>query len=325
MNSRQRFLETMRFGTPDRVPCFEEGLRENVLRKWRRHGLPTGVGLKDLFDFDARQEISPHLYSSLNALDLASAPDGLDRWKRSLNPADPRRLPSGLKRLRRSDERQHVLMLVVHQGFFETVGVEDGDSFIRLIYLLADQPEYVREAMAIHGEFAAGLAERILRQVRVDAAVFSEPIAGNHGALISPRMYADLVLPGYQPILGVLERFGVETVILRTYANPRALLPVALRSGFNCLWAVETEPGAMDYRLIRAEFGDHLRLIGGIDVDVLRQGEAAICREFDEKVVPLLAQGGYVPLADGRVRPDMPFENYRFYRQMLERVAWKVL
>jgi hypothetical protein len=31
MNSRDRFLETMRFGQPDRVPYFQEGLRRDVL------------------------------------------------------------------------------------------------------------------------------------------------------------------------------------------------------------------------------------------------------------------------------------------------------
>jgi hypothetical protein len=157
-----------------------------------------------------------------------------------------------------------------------------------------------------------------LKEVQVDAAVFSEPIAGNHGPLISPCTYSDLVLPAYQPLLDVLFSYGVETIILRTYANARALLPVVLQAGFNCLWAVETEPNAMDYRAIRQEFGSGVRLIGGIDVDVLRQGAQAVRQEIYVKVRPLLAQGGYIPLADGRVRSDMPFENYRFYRQFLE-------
>jgi hypothetical protein len=30
MDSRERFLETLRYGSPDRVPCFEEGIREEV-------------------------------------------------------------------------------------------------------------------------------------------------------------------------------------------------------------------------------------------------------------------------------------------------------
>jgi hypothetical protein len=77
----------------------------------------------------------------------------------------------------------------------------------------------------------------------------------------------------------------------------------------------------MDYRSLREEFGHGLRLIGGIDLDVLREGREAIRSEVEEKVPPLLAQGGYVPLADGRVREDIPLENYIYYRQLLEKVT----
>jgi len=319
MNSRQRFHESMHFGSPDRPPLFQEGLRDDVLEKWHAHGMPAGTQLDQLFDYDQREEFSLDLYSRLDPVDLAGKPSGLDRWKRSLDPDDGHRLPSGWKKdLGRWRERQHVLMVQVHPGIFETLGIGDSSSFTRALYLIADQPGFVGAAMLIHGEFTARVLERLLREVQVDAAIFSEPIAGNHGPLISPRTYSDLVLPAYQPVLDVLIRYQVATVILRTYANARALLPVLFQCGFNCLWAVETETDAMDYRSIRAQFGNQMRLIGGIDVDVLRQGELPVRQEIDVKVRPLLAQGGYIPLADGRVRSDMPFENYRFYRHLLE-------
>ena len=41
MNSRQRFQQTMRYGAPDRVPYFEEGLRDDVLERWHKQGLPA--------------------------------------------------------------------------------------------------------------------------------------------------------------------------------------------------------------------------------------------------------------------------------------------
>jgi hypothetical protein len=57
-------------------------------------------------------------------------------------------------------------------------------------------------------------------------------------------------------------------------------------------------------------------LIGGIDLDALRVGKDAIRREVMSKM-PLLAEGGYVPLADGRIRADVPFESYAYYRKLL--------
>lgn len=319
MNSQQRFNECMHFGHPDHPPLFEEGLRDDVLDRWYSQGLPPGSALGKLFDFDQREEHSLDLYSHLDPVELAGSPQGLDRWRRSLNPKDERRLPSGWKKeVSRWRDRQHVLMLQVHSGLFETLGIGDSRTFTRVIYLIADHPDFVRSAMTIHGEFAALILERFLKEVQLDAAIFSEPISGNHGPLISPRTYANLVLPAYQPILDMLDRFSVDTVIFRTYANTRALLPVVFGDRFNCLWAVETESEDMDYLSIRRQLGHQLRLIGGIDVDVLRAGEMAVQQELETKVKPLLAQGGYIPLADGRVRSEIPFENYRSYRRLLE-------
>ena len=134
-------------------------------------------------------------------------------------------------------------------------------------------------------------------------------------------MYEDMVLTSYEPVLDVLHKYKVETIVLVTYANARALIPSMLKWGFNCLWACEVNIETMDYRDLRREFGRDLRLIGGIDLDTLRRDKEAVRREVEEKVPPLVAEGGYVPLADGRVRADVPYENYVYYRELLQKVT----
>jgi len=134
-------------------------------------------------------------------------------------------------------------------------------------------------------------------------------------------MYEDFVLTSYEPLLSLLKRHRVETIIFRTFANGRLLIPSILKWGFNCLWACEVNIDAMDYRSLRREFGRDLGLIGGIDLDVLHRDKESIRREIEEKVPSLLADGAYIPLADGRVREDVPFENYAYYRRLLEQVT----
>jgi uroporphyrinogen decarboxylase len=211
----------------------------------------------------------------------------------------------------------------VHRGYFLSLGVHGWRRFTDAVRLLIDDPKLIEEWMVNYGEFSAQLAARILGEVEVDAAIFSEPIGGNHGPLISPKMYSTFVLKSYQPVLDVLKLFGVKTIILRTYANTRVLLPSAVHSGFNCLWACECNTQAMDYKQIRQEFGKGLRLIGGIDSDTLRQNRQDIYREVMDIVPPLLEDGGFIPLADGRVREDVTFDNYTYYRKLLESVTNK--
>ncbi len=322
MNSRTRFIETMRFGAPDRAPLFEEGVRQPVLDEWRAQGMPRRASLDDLFCFDRREELAPDLDPRPAFETWPSTIGELSELRRRLDPADPARLPARWKaQVRAWRQRGRVVMLRVHEGFFLTMGVYGWRRFSEVNYLVADDPEFVRQAMRIHGEFAARVVGQVLGEAPVDAAVFSEPIGGNHGPLISPKAYAELVLPAYQPIFETLARHGVETIILRTYANTRVLLPAALERGVNCLWAVEARAEAMDYLELRQVFGRQLRLIGGLNVAALRQDQEAIRREVMRKAPILLAQGGYVPLADGRVREGVPYENYRYYRGLIESLS----
>lgn len=321
-HSRSLFQQTMRYGTPDRVVYFEEGIRQGVLKSWHDQGFPRDANLSDMFHTDLREEIRPELDPLPYPEIWPTSQKDLPEFKRRLDPEDPKRLPiDWAKQVLRIKEQDSVRMLRVHQGFFQAMGVNDWGRFNELIYLLSDDPDFVRRAMLIYGEFAAGLAERILVDLEVDAAIFSEPIGGNHGSLISPKMYEEFVLVSYDPIVNVLRKYGVETIILRTYANMRSLIPSMLNWGINCLWACEVNIEAMDYIDLRRTYGHQLRLIGGIDLDILRSGKEIIRREIERIVPPLIADGGYVPLADGRVRDDVPFENYAYYRHILEQVT----
>ena len=138
---------------------------------------------------------------------------------------------------------------------------------------------------------------------------------------MSPKMYEEFVLKNYEPVLKVLRDRRVPTICFQTFANARILIPSILEWGFNCMWACEVNIDVMDYRSLRKEFGRDLRLIGGIDLDALREDKKAIRREIEEKVPPLIEEGGYIPLADGRVRADVPFENYVYYRKLLQKVT----
>ena len=322
MSGRERFHETMGYGKPDRVPYFEEGIRKDVLRTWRKQGLAKDADLASLFPSDQRERIEVDLEPRPGLISRLDKTTDLKKFQRRLDPYDKRRLPSRWsRRVKAWQSRDHVLMLYVHRGFFLTMGVHNWRSFTDAMMLLMDQPDVVRKRMQIQGDFAARLTDRILQDVAIDAAVFSEPIGGSDRPLISPKMYEDFVLSNYKPLLDVLRRHNVATICLQTYANARVLIPRILKWGFNCLWACEVNIDAMDYRSLRKEFGRDLRLIGGIDLDALRKNKAAIQQEIEEKVPPLIAEGGYIPLADGRVRADVPFENYVYYRQLLQRVT----
>ena len=314
----------MDYSPLDRVPLLNEGIQDSVISAWRSQGLPDGSKLSDWFTYDQLNVVDADLYPRPElAGPVLTEADRIKRLNR-MNSDDPERIadcPNWADAARRWRDDGHIIELPIHDGLFLTMGVEEWSSFEAVLYKIADEPLRVRAIMEDQAVFAVNLAERILKEVKVDYASFSEPIASCHGPLISPKLYRDLALSSYRPILDVLRRHGVESVVWTTYGNALCLIPDVLDAGFNVLRAHERECPDMDYMLLRKRFGSSLRLIGGIDTDNLLAGPEAIDFELNETVAPLLEKGGYIPLPDGRVRANMPLAHYIYYRRNLENLV----
>lgn len=322
MTTRERFNAVMRFGRPDRVPLLVETFGDDVLDRWREQGLAAGA--------DPREEAGAEKWEQVPvSLDPRPWPKGpvvnrerLRELKERLDPEDPERLPADWSERAASWRARDVLVqLPIHRGFFLSLGVHDWGSFEEAVAVTKEDPALVRETMEAYRDFYIRLADRVLRDVRVDFATFSEPIGTVHGPLVSPGMYEDYCLSTYRPLIAHLKGRDVPTVALVTFANARVLLRGAVKAGFNCLWAYEVGDDSMDYRSLRAEFGRKLGFIGGIDLDAVLAGGEVLRHEMTSKVPALLAEGGYIPLADGRIRANVPLRNYVEYRTALAEMA----
>ncbi|MCL5019083.1 MAG: hypothetical protein M1426_01210 [Patescibacteria group bacterium] len=56
MNERERYLETLLFGKPDKIPFQPGEPRESTLRVWHEQGLPAGRSWSDY----VREKIEDH-------------------------------------------------------------------------------------------------------------------------------------------------------------------------------------------------------------------------------------------------------------------------
>ncbi len=312
----------MAYQTPDRPPLFEEGLRDDVLARWQSEGIESADRLREMVSYDLRERITLDLGPHPQLPTPVPCDSDAETLRRSLDPMDPSRLPEDWTDCTdRWLSRDAVLEVWAHSGFFLTQAADVWDRVHRILLLSHDEPERVRMVMEAVAACAVGLIKRMPKAIEVDMAIFSEPISGPDRPLLGPRMYRELALSTYRPIIEALSEAGCKTIVFQTYANSRALLKAVVEAGFNCLWSVEAGEGAMDYSEIRREFGRDLRLIGGIDLDILRTDPPTIRRAMERIVAPLLNEGGYVPLADGRVRADVPLANYLCYREELERLT----
>jgi uroporphyrinogen decarboxylase len=69
---------------------------------------------------------------------------------------------------------------------------------------------------------------------------------------------------------------------------------------------------------VRAKY-PRLQMMGGIDKTALELGPAAIETEL-ARIAPVIRSGGYVPGIDHYVHPDVPWDNFCYYRQRLAEI-----
>ncbi len=118
----------------------------------------------------------------------------------------------------------------------------------------------------------------------------------------------------------LLRSNGVDVIYLDSDGNLNELIPLWLECGINFHWPFEAVAGN-DAVAIRKKYGKDLIIGGTIDKRALIKGKEAIREEVMSKVPFLLEQGGYFPSVDHLVPPDVTFENYCYYINLMREVA----
>jgi hypothetical protein len=324
MNEQERFLRTLLGKDTDRFPFFDLEPAEETLDHWRQEGLSPNTPVAEVFGLEMHYSVGLTLRSSpffRMAPDLLHDPSAFDRHYDVNDPA--RYEKDFVERADHLREAGRVLYVEASGGgLLQKLGVGDWKSFNAACSALILEPRLVEDLLKRTSDFYCICLERVLSQVRVDYASFYEPIASNHGPVISPEMFKRYAIPGYQKIISLLAKYNVPLrVFCTTGGDVTSLLSPLIDVGINALWISNIGVASMEYRALRRHFGDHISLIGGIDTGGLRQDEKALRSTVENTVLPLLEKGRYLPCLDDRPRADIPFSKYRLYRQILEEIA----
>ncbi len=318
MNERERFRRIFRGDPVDRPPLLEEGIREEVIDRWRTQGLPARKTHVEIFGLTPHENVEPDLRLLPNyfgrLLDLPAR-----GYRRAFHPSPARFGEDWQETVRRLRDRDHVVGIWASRGFFQALGVGDWPTLEKVMDGVIDHPRKMRNRLAMYGDFCARMLETALKDLDPEFIYLSEPISDNKGPLISPEMFQDLMIPVYEKLVSVARAHGCEQVLVNTYGNTTRLLPMMIEVGVTILWVSEAaEDPEIDYRSLRRRYGPELGLIGGIPLSILRSESSENMEpRLREIVEPLLETGRYIPLAGGRVREEVPWEVYGRYRRIL--------
>lgn len=185
-----------------------------------------------------------------------------------------------------------------------------GEEIACLAYY--EQPELMADIMATLQDTMRRVLEPISAEVQIDQLSVHEDFAGKSGPLVGPRQIQEHFRPYYRAIWEPLAERGAKIFQMDTDGNIDSVIPALLDCGITCLYPMEPAAG-MDMVAVRKQYGKKLQLLGGIDKHVLREDQAAIRRELEYKLQPLMREGGCVFGLDHQIPNGTSIENYRYY------------
>ena len=164
-------------------------------------------------------------------------------------------------------------------------------------------------------EVYLAVLEELFAKTDLDYVTIMEDMSYKCGPFISPAQFKEFFTPYYKKLIDFLKAHGVDTIIVDTDGDCWLLIPLLMETGVTGLYPFEVNAG-MDITAVRKAFPT-LQMFGGLNKMAVAKDKAAIDEEIDSKVPFMLSQGGYVPFIDHLVPPDIPWDNFCYYRQRI--------
>lgn len=326
MTEQERFLGTLLGKEIDRFPFFDLEPDEETLARWIQEGFSPNLSVPEVFNLEIHYSVGLMLRSSpffRMAPDLLHDPSAFERH---YDPDDPARYEKDfVERAARLRQEGRVLYVDASGGgLLQMLGVGDWKSLYAVCYALIHEPQRVEDLLNRTTDFYCTCLERVLSRISVDYASFYEPIASNHGPVISPEMFKRYAIPGYEKVISVLDKYNVPLrIFCTTGGNVSSILNLLVDTGINVLWISNIAVASMEYMSLSRHFGNQISLIGGIDTGALERDEMTLRSEIENTALPLLEKGRYIPCLDDRPRLSVSLSQYRLYREILAELAQK--
>ena len=241
-------------------------------------------------------------------------------YKPRLDPGNPGRYPDDWDERVGNwrDPNRSNLVVVRGGGLYGYLRNWMGLEALSLV--IYDDPAWFGEMVETLADCSIGTLERVLETGgHFDACAMWEDMCYNAGPLISPKHFRQYLIPHYRRITDLLHKHGVDIIFLDCDGNIEKLTPLWLDVGINTMFPLEVGTWRADPLDYRKRFGKDLRMIGGIDKNILMSSQDAIEAEV-LRLAPLVEEGGFIPHCDHLVPPYVPYQNYLGYLKAARQV-----
>lgn len=181
-------------------------------------------------------------------------------------------------------------------------------GFEGMAYLLADEPEVVRDAVDAVGALILNVVETMAGMDGVGAVFFGEDMGFKTASMLSPAAMRELIFPWHRRIVAAAHARG-KPILLHSCGNLKGIMADILETGWDAKHSFEDV--IQPITEAKALYGDRIAVLGGIDMDLLGRGSEEAVRRRVREVIRECAPGGGFALGSGNtVANYVPLANY---------------
>ena len=331
MTNRERFQAVLSHRLPDdRLPAIEWATWWDLtLNRWHGEGLDpalSGDALFEALDLDVHRQYwlrdtapdcpRPAHHGAAIMEDEAD----YDRLKPFLYPEDA--IEPFLADMRAVEPKHRagdVALWYTLSGAFwfprTLFGIEGH------LFSFYDYPELYHRILDDLADFHLRQLKKIYAICTPEFMTIAEDMSYNKGPMLSEALFDEFLAPYYRRVVPYIHEHGTR-VIVDSDGDVTMMVPWLERVGVDGILPLEFQAG-VDINRLHRDHPDFL-VIGGFNKLIMKDGEAAMRREF-ERLLPVMREGGCIPSVDHQTPPDVPLEYYRIYVRLLHEYAEKAV
>jgi uroporphyrinogen-III decarboxylase len=294
------------------VPCFKEEIVKRT-EKHEYYRLSTGEIRK--YPIGGRTAVMP--------LFVEASVESREDWEKTvkfkLDPFTPERWAKfdekKFREIREKVDKGQAIFTARFIGGYMYLRSLCGPE--KLLYLFYDEPELIHDMMKTWLALMTECLTKLQDCVPFFKLHFGEDIAYKLHTLISPKMFEEFLEPYYNELFQTIKSRQKEFIHIELDCdgNPDILMPYYIRNGITAVSPCEVAAG-FDVVAMGRKYPETI-FLGGIDKRKIALDKDEIKKEVDRVIPAMKKRGGYIPMFDHGVPPDVSFENYLFYRRYI--------
>lgn len=297
MNSKERVITTFSHQEPDKVPLLEVWIESTILRamnsdhlsirkKLDLDCLPLGGHPKNTQAYGHGIDEWGRVFKDGQYKDgLVKNQEDLENFTPPLSHAEDWFPSEEMKNIKKTYSEDYALYFAWHDCSLGLTYLSMGfETFFLSLY---EQPEFVKRVIERSTDWTIALVEQA-NTVGVDFIVIGDDAADNTRTMVSPKMFRELILPGYKKIVNASD----VPLLWHSDGNINSLLPIIIEAGFKGVHSLEPKAN-VDLSQVKEKYGDKLVLAGNLDAtEILTQSNLSFVRNDVKRCIKQGAPGG---------------------------------